>query len=275
MKSVRRRLILAAVLLILLTGSVSFLELQGNGNRGITLTIGSPTKQSVTLSYGQGGARIIAEESFEIRVSSAEESNLSILLTGLPPDVWARLAPDNLSDVNSAGTNTTLYLVGAVEPAVPTSQSLTLTMLATDGHGNLGVLTLPVVPNLPTDVLGAVGPIYPAGVDTWTVDVNSSSAYPVGVLFDPGYPGAEGMSVTLSPKGVVTGNGIASFPPWLNASVVGGQFSLQPFSPQFFMLAAKVGNAPTGVYTLAFQENVDNSFFIVSFNVTVLPAMRG
>jgi hypothetical protein len=236
------------------------------------MNIEQPIVNKTIFSYSNKYLEFVATEEFPITIFSSEKTHVEFQVINVPKGVWTEFKPTNSEIGPGINGSTTLIIVGAVKPFVPTPDNKTLTIIATSSNGKTVKSFLAITQTENFTILNDPGPIeFP---NRLLFDQTGTSFMTYGVVYDPIKNFSNPLSVDLSVIGLQQNGQITNLPPWLKINIPEKVFLLNASQPYYFAITEATSHAPISNQTIVIKEIVDGQQFTRNLEITILKPIR-
>ncbi len=275
MASPRRFALVILIVVVLITSAVyltrSGFETGSGQASDVSVSIGSPQVNMVTLGGKSSGTIFVGSEVFPITLKSTTDIRVNLTAHNVPAGVWVHFVPSTLTS-SPSGVTSEMTIAGAVRPFSPTAVNLTITIIASYQSG-ASTQSFVVVRSNNVTAIHVPSPIeFSSPVVTQT----NATAYQIyGVVYDPSSSNSPSQfGVNTSVAGLLMGNSIEPLPPGFQIIIPNPTLSLAAGNPVYFRIGANVSSVAPGTYVIVLQEIISGQSYQIDLQVVVNPQLR-
>ena len=298
------------------TDSISFVLTDSAAyETGITVKVGTPQVQQVTISYNRsngGGSEGLGWLKIPITVYAPTITAVNLTSFSLYQGGWLKIVPSYFPDVGPQGANATLYMVG-LTTTTNHNNTNTLFIGGSGADGLTGDAAFSVQQTQNVTVVTGHAPISVASAEYGSPGI-------VGLLYNPPSGLSSSLTVSVTVAGVLENGSVVPLPSWLNLSypyqkIVFGNGSttivtttlgngavttgipeyetdnvttyppsssfsvvLHAYNPCYYVFTIDGTSAPkedVGIYTVVLDETINGQHFVSDLEVYAGPLLIG
>ena len=248
----------------------------------ISIAVGSPSTQSVSMSGPAGGSSLETVigpdlETWPLTLSSPTiVKGVNLTASSVISGNWVKFLPSYLPEVGPNGTSAEMLLNGAVRPFVKNDISnVTMIIRAIGDSGATGEVGIPIEGSGGSVVIHSLASGQQFETPTWSVTQGQKNFNSLSLIYDPpSAPAGQSLPVLASIAGLYEAGGVvAPLPSWLQFSLPAGStnVAIAPYSPSLIQISTfSASSAQIGGYTLVIDLQIGGATLTVFAPVVVV-----